>query len=91
MMLLASLSILAGATVRMPVLFPVYGEGGWVGIFGPIFTLGMVLLIVSLLLRRAFDRWFAAGYVTMVVLYIAASTFAVSDTWSWLAKTVFNI
>ncbi len=27
-MLLASLSILAGATVRMPVLFPVFGEAG---------------------------------------------------------------
>ena len=33
-MLLASLSILAGATVRMPVLFPVFGEAGWAGIFG---------------------------------------------------------
>jgi hypothetical protein len=28
MMLLASLSILAGATVRMPVLFPVFGKAG---------------------------------------------------------------
>jgi len=28
MMLLASLSILAGATVRMPVLVPVFGEAG---------------------------------------------------------------
>ena len=36
MMLLASLSILAGATVRIPMLFPVFGEAGWPGIFGPI-------------------------------------------------------
>jgi len=35
-MLLASLSILAGATVRMPILFPVFGEAGWAGIFGPV-------------------------------------------------------
>jgi hypothetical protein len=90
MMLLASLSILAGATVRMPILFPIFGEGGWVGIFGPIFTLGAVFLLVRSLLSRTFDRWLAAGYVAMVVLYVAASKFAVSDAWGWLAKTVFN-
>jgi len=90
MMLLASLSILAGATVRMPILFPIFGEGGWMGIFGPIFTLGAVLLLVRSLLSRAFDRWFAAGYAAMIVLYVAASEFAVSDAWSWLAKAIFN-
>ena len=90
MMLLASLSILAGATVRMPILFPIFGEGGWKGIFGPIFTLGAVFLLVRSLLSRAFDRWFAAGYSAMVVLYVAASKFAVSEAWSWLAKAVFT-
>ncbi len=35
-MLLASLSILAGATFRMPILYPIYGESGWVGMFGPV-------------------------------------------------------
>jgi hypothetical protein len=45
-MLLASLSILAGATVRMPVLFPVFGEAGWAGIFGPVFVLGAVFVLV---------------------------------------------
>ncbi len=90
MMLLASLSILAGATVRIPVLFPIFGEGGWMGIFGPIFALGCVFLLVRSLLSRAFDRWFAAGYAAMIVLYVAASKFAVSDAWGWLAKAVFN-
>jgi len=90
MMLLASLSILAGATVRMPILFPVFGEAGWVGIFGPVFTLGAVLLLVRSLLKRAFDRWLAAGYAAMVVLYVVASKFAVSDAWSYLANAIFN-
>jgi hypothetical protein len=90
MMLLASLSILAGATVRMPVLFPIFGEGGWVGIFGPVFTLGAVFLFVRSLMGRAFDRWFAMGYAVMVVIYVAACRFAVSDAWSELAKVVFN-
>jgi hypothetical protein len=90
MMLLATLSILAGATVRMPPLFPVFGEAGWVGIFGPVFTLGAVFLLARSLLSRTFDRWFAAGYAAMVVIYVAASTFAVSDAWGHLARAVFN-
>jgi hypothetical protein len=90
MMLLASLSILAGATVRMPILFPIFGEAGWVGVFGPIFALGAVFLLVRSLLEGAIDRWLAAGYAATVVVYVAASLFAVSDTWSRLAKTVFD-
>ena len=34
-MILACLSLLAGATVRMPFLQPVFGSTGWVGLFGP--------------------------------------------------------
>jgi len=91
MMLLASLSILAGATVRMPVLFPIFGEGGWIGIFGPVFTLCALFLLVRSLMGQAFDRWLAAGYAVMVVFYVGASTFAVSDSWGYLAKAIFNI
>jgi len=90
MMLLATLSILAGATVRMPILFPIFGEGGWIGIVGPIFSLGAVFLLVRSLLRHGVDRWFAAGYVSMIVLYVAASKVAVSGVWSQLAKAIFN-
>lgn len=45
--------------LNLPILFP---------IFGPIFTLGAVFLLVRSLLSRAFDRWFAAGYAAMIVL-----------------------
>ena len=91
MMLLATLSILAGATVRMPVLFPIFGEAGWLGIFGPVFTLGAAFLLVRALLTTSFDRWFAIGYVAMVVIYVAAATLAVSETWSQLAAAIFNV
>ena len=90
MMLLASLSILAGATVRMPILFPIFGEGGWFGIFGPIFTLGALFLLARTMLGRAFDRSLTVGYAIMVVLYVAACKFAVSSAWSYLARALFN-
>ena len=91
MILLATLSILAGATVRMPILFPLFGEAGWLGIFGPIFTLGAAFLLLRTLLTKSFDRWLVGGYAAMVFVYVAASMFAVSDTWSHLAKAIFNI
>ena len=72
MMLLASLSILAGATVRMPILFPVFGESGWIGIFGPIFTLGAAFLLTRRVLRGVFDRRLATGYAAMVLFYVSA-------------------
>ena len=90
MMLLASLSILAGATVRMPILFPVFGEAGWPGIFGPIFALGAVFVLVRSFLGGATDRWLTAGYAVMVAVYIAACQFAISNTWSVLARAVLN-
>lgn len=91
MMLLATLSILAGATVRMPILYPIFGQAGWVGIFGPIFTLGGAFLLLRWLLTNTFDRWFAAGYAAMVLVYVGASTIAVSETWSRVAATIFNL
>ena len=91
MMLLATLSILAGATVHMPILFPVFGEAGWVGTFGPIFTLGGAFLLLRWILTRSFDRWFAAGYAVLVIVYVGASTFALSDAWSDLAEMIFHL
>jgi hypothetical protein len=84
-------SILAGATVRMPILFPIFGVTGWMGIFGPIFTLGAAFLFARSLLMNALDRWFAAGYATMVVVYVAASQLALSDAWNHLARALFNV
>ena len=91
MMLLAGLSILAGATVRMPFLFPIFGESGWIGIFGPIFTVGAGFLLARRFFIGSFDRWFAAGYAGLVVLYVAACAFAVSGAWNYLATAFFNI
>jgi len=89
-MLLASLSILAGATVRMPNLVPVFGDGGWTGIFGPVFALGAVFVLMRSFLGGTTDRWLVVGYAIMVAVYIGACHFAVSDAWSVLARAVLN-
>jgi len=89
-MLLASLSILAGATVRIPVLFPVFGEVGWQGIFGPILALGAVLVLARSVVSGATDRGLTAGYTVMTLVFIAASEFAISDAWSVLASVILR-
>ena len=89
-MLLASLSILAGATVRMPVLFPVFGAAGSQGIYGPILTFGALLVLVRSVLTGAMDRGLTAGYAVMAVVLIAVSEFAVTDAGTMLAGVILQ-
>lgn len=89
-MILASLSLLAGATVRMPFLQPVFGATGWVGLFGPVFCLGAALLLIRSTVTRSFDRWFAVGYTAWVILFIASVKLALTDGWSFAAATILK-
>ena len=89
-MVLACLCLLAGATVRMSFLHPVFGSTGWVGIFGPVFCLGAALLIVRCAITRSFDSPFAMGYALWVVLFIAAEKLASSVAWSTAAAMILK-
>ena len=91
MMLLATMSILAGATLRMPILFPIFGTTGWVGIFGPIFVLGAVLLATRSVMLRTLDRWLAAGFAAMVASYVLAVTLATGESWKSVAHWAFEV
>lgn len=81
MMLMASLAILAGATARIPWCWAVFGQDDWVGLFGPVFFLGAVLLLVRYAMTRNLDRWFAGGYAFLVVAYIASEKLSLTNTW----------
>jgi hypothetical protein len=91
MMLLATMSILAGATLRMPILFPIFGTTGWVGMFGPIFVLGAVLLATRSVMLRTLDRWLAAGFAAMVASYVLAVTLATGESWKSVAHWAFEV
>jgi hypothetical protein len=89
-MVLASLCILGGATSRIPFLHPIFGETGWVGLFGPVFCLGAILLLIRSLLTHSFDRWFATGYAALVSIIIVSEKLAMTDTWGTVVATVFK-
>ncbi|HEX4486741.1 MAG TPA: hypothetical protein VH088_10765 [Terriglobales bacterium] len=90
MMLLASLRILAGATARIPTLYPVFSHAGWPGLFGPVFALGAVLLVVRSVMIRKLDRPFAVGYAAMVAVCIMASQLALTETWNQMATVMLK-
>lgn len=91
MMLLATLSILAGATVRIPALFTVFGAVGWLGIFGPVLTLGVIILAARSAVQRTLDRWFAAGLAAMSLAYFAAVQVATTAWWHEVAHSAFGL
>lgn len=91
MMLLASLTLLAGATARIPFLSPVFGETGWAGLFGPVFCLGAALLLVRFAMTRSLDRWFAAGYALFVIAFIVSEKLSLTSTWSDWAGTILRL
>lgn len=90
MMLFASLSVLSGSTARIPALYPLFGEVGWRGLFGPVFAIGAVLLVIRFFLTRRFDRPFALGYIAMVAVYILASQLAFTETWNRIAMALLK-
>jgi hypothetical protein len=91
MMVLASLCLITGATARMPFLDPVFGNTGWVGLFGPVFCLGALLLAVRMSMTHTFDRWYAAGYAIFVVVFITSVKVSLTEAGRWLATVILKL
>jgi hypothetical protein len=86
MMLLASLSIFSGATGRISWVNSLFGFHTWMALFGPVVTLGALLLIVRCLLTRRLDREFAFGYVALALASVVVARLAMTSVWvNWAA------
>jgi hypothetical protein len=81
MMLMASLAIVSGATARIAQVNSIFGFHQWMAIFGPVVTLGVLLLVVRAAMTRSFDRPFAVGLAAMVVVTLMAGRLAVTSMW----------
>jgi hypothetical protein len=90
MMLLASLSILSGATARIPLVNSAYGLHTWMGLFGPPVSLGALLLLVRMAMTRKVDREFAVGYAAFVLVSVVASRLALTSGWTNLAAVILK-
>jgi uncharacterized membrane protein YozB (DUF420 family) len=91
LMLSASLSLLLGATTRIPWLVALYGgEESRTAFFGPVFTFGALLILVRSLMTRKFDRWLAAGCAFMVVVFLLAEHLSRTDAGRHLAALLLK-
>ena len=81
MMLMACIVIVSGATARIAQVGSIFGYHHWMGIFGPVVSLGALLLVVRAAMTRSFDRPFAMGLAVMVVVTLIAGRLAVTSTW----------
>ena len=85
MMLAASLSLLLGATARIPWRNTLFGGATPAGFFGPVFAFGAALVLANSIRRREFDRWLAAGFGSTAVLYLLAMQVGATDAWHQMA------
>jgi hypothetical protein len=86
MMLLASLSLLLGATARIPALIGLFGgPESRLAFFGPVFALAAMLVVVRWVMTRSLDRWFAGGAALMMVAYLAAEQMSRTEAWRQMA------
>ena len=81
MMLMASLSIISGATGRIPLVSSIFGYHHWMGIFGPVVALGVLLLVARSAMTRRFEREFAVGLAALVVVTVVVSGLAATTMW----------
>ncbi|HEY2466229.1 MAG TPA: hypothetical protein VGI45_00120 [Terracidiphilus sp.] len=81
MMLMASLSILSGATGRIPLVYSIFGGHHWTAIFGPVVALGALLLLVRWAMTRSFEREFAVGLAALVLVSVVAAGLAETNVW----------
>jgi hypothetical protein len=89
LMMTASLSLLGGATSRIPWLDDIFGGYTQTGFFGPIFAWGAVLTILGSLRLGTLDRRLAAGVGLVVISELAAASWSLTDSWAhWAAVMV---
>lgn len=90
-MVMASLTLLSGATARTPFFVAIFGRNTWIGLVAPVFCIGALLLVIRSLLTRSFDRPFAVAYAAMVMILTLSGVLALTDAWSSLAALILKL
>lgn len=75
LMLCAGIAVLSGATVRIPATILLFGDSGWLGVFGPAALFGVVLAAIRFAPERRVDWWLTGGVAAIVAAY----------AWAWWA------
>jgi hypothetical protein len=90
MMLLPSLIFMTAPTTRMPLINSIFGSHTWMAFWGPVLSLGALLLLMRLAMTRRVEREFAVGYVAFVVFTVLVSRLAVTSVWVNWAEMILK-
>ena len=90
LMLTASLSLLGGATSRIPWLDDVFGGYTRSGYFGPVWAWGALLTILASLRLGALDRRLAIGVGLFVMSELTAAFALGTDTWAHWSRVLIQ-
>jgi hypothetical protein len=93
MMLLATLAAIPAALDRIEAIASLYRQTVWGMIFGPFFSslvTGAVFLVVNWALTRKFDRYYAMGWVGLVVVSAGIMKLATSSVWDGIASLLLG-
>jgi hypothetical protein len=93
MMFMSSMSVIAAATGRMPALNDWYA-GTWIEVLFTTYLSSLfvtvLLLAIKCIVSRKFDRWFAIGTGSMVLVSIGISLFARTAAWDAIASHLLH-
>ena len=93
MMLLATMAAIPAALDRIPWMGDLYRHTFWGTIFGPFFS-GLVITGILLLLHWALtgklNKYFAAGWVFLVVAGAGVMRLAMTQTWDGIASVLLR-
>jgi hypothetical protein len=91
LMLCASLSLLAGATARIPFFGAMLGFNGFLAIFRPVIVLALLLLLVRYVQTRSLDRPMAIGFTVLFGVLSIASFVAKTHAWDAMAAAILRL
>jgi len=90
LMLTSSLSLLLGATSRMPWLNDIFGGYVPAGYFGPVFVWGALLVVLGSIRLGKFDHRLAAGYALIVITNMVAYALSATTFWERCATALVS-
>ncbi len=85
MMLLAGLSLISGATGRIPLVSSIFGLHQWMALFAPVAVLGGLFLLLRWAMTHSIDRVLAIGYAALVLSTLLVSRIAMTSLWDSVA------
>jgi hypothetical protein len=91
LMLLAGISVLPGATVRIQATIILFGDSGWLGVFGPAALFGAVLAGIRFAQERRVDWWLTGGVAAIATVYAWAWWVGGTPAWATIVEQGLGI